>query len=88
MVSNDIFEYGSPKDVVNNYTSGYRRGPSQDAIFFYTPSHLSKIKSFKSIILTHSLLFSYLNSARHNLVIELCREQLFIFFLGFQIKST
>ena len=23
MVSNDISEYGSPKDVRNNYTSGY-----------------------------------------------------------------
>ena len=29
---------------------------------------------------TMSILFSYLNSVRHNLVIELCREQIVFFF--------
>ena len=52
-----------------------RRVPAQDVPFFYTPSHLCELQSFKSIISTHVHLFSYLNSVRHNLVIELYREQ-------------
>ena len=34
----------------------YGRGPAQDVPFFYTPSHLSELQSFKSIISTHFLL--------------------------------
>ena len=30
-----------------------RRGPAQDVPFFYTPSHLSELQSFKSIISTN-----------------------------------
>ena len=30
-----------------------RSGPSQESPFFYMPSHLSELKSFKSIISTH-----------------------------------
>ena len=51
----------------------YRRGPAQDVTFFYMGYHLSELKSCTLIFSTH-LFFSYLNSARHNLVIELCRE--------------
>ena len=54
-------------------------GPAQDTPFFYTPSHLSELKHFKSIISTQFSLFSYLNIARHNLVIELCREQVYFY---------
>ena len=46
-----------------------RRGPAQDVPFFYTPSLLSEIKSFKATISTHFTFISYLNSAKHNLVI-------------------
>ena len=36
------------------------------------PSHLSELKSCKSIISTDFFIFSYVNSARHNSVFELC----------------
>ena len=49
------------------------RGPAQDFVFFYTGSHLSELQSSKLIFSTNFYLFSHLNSARQNLVIELCR---------------
>ena len=54
-------------------------GLSQDVPFFHTPSNLSELQSCKSIISTDSPLFSYLNSARQNLSIELCRSLKIIF---------
>ena len=50
------------------------RGPAQDVPFFYTRYHFSELPSCKSIISTVFLLLSFLNSARHISVIELCRE--------------
>ena len=43
--------------AIKNLLQYSRRGPDQDAPFFYTPSHLSEIHSFKSIISTHFPLF-------------------------------
>ena len=48
-----------------------RIGPAQDVTFFYTGYHLSDLKS--SALISSP---SHLNSARHNLVIELCRALL------------
>ena len=70
---------GGVKDPSFLYIYIYRRGPSQDVPFFCTPSHLSELQSFKSIISTHFSLFSYLNSAWHNLVIVLYHEQQYIY---------
>ena len=50
-----------------------RRGPAQCVPLFYTPYHFSELQSCKSIISAYFPSFSYLNSARHNFVIELCR---------------
>ena len=47
-------------------------GPAQDVTFFYTHSHLSVLQSCALIIWKTFSLFSHLNSALHNLVIELC----------------
>ena len=49
-----------------------RRGPSQDVTFFYTGYHLSEQQSCTLIFSTNFILSSYLNSARHHLVIKLC----------------
>ena len=46
--------------------------PAQDVHFFYTESHFSALQSCAIIFQPIFSLFSYLNSARHNLVIELC----------------
>ena len=51
----------------------FRRGPAKDVTFFYMGSHLSELQSCALIFSTNFILFSYLNSERHNLVIELCR---------------
>ena len=49
--------------------------PVQDVPFFYTPSHLNELKVLSQLSQPIFLSFSYLNSTRHNLVIELCREK-------------
>ena len=46
-------------------------GPAQDVTCFYSGYHLSELQSCTLIL---STFFSYLNSARHNLFIELCRS--------------
>ena len=53
------------------------RGPSQDVPFFYTQSHLSELKIVSQIFQLIYLSFSYLNSVRHFLGIELCCEQIY-----------
>ena len=55
--------------------SGYILGPSQDVTFFYTGYYLSELQRCAFIFSTKFILFSHLNNARHNLVIELCRAQ-------------
>ena len=50
-----------------------RRGQAQHVTFLYTGYHLSELQSCTLIFSTSFILFSYLNSAQHNLVIELCR---------------
>ena len=57
------------------------RGLSQDVTFFYMGSHFSKLQSCALIFSTNFILFSYLNSARHSLVIEVCRALFFSNFL-------
>ena len=54
VVSSNIIEYNQLNDVVDNEPNIYssRRGPAQDAPFFYTPSHLSELQSCKSILST------------------------------------
>ena len=49
-----------------------RLGPAQDVHFFYTRSHLSALQNCALLLSTNFILFSHLNSALHNLVIELC----------------
>ena len=44
---------------------------------FYTGSHFSDLQSCTLIFSTHFILFSYLDSARQNLVIELCHALIF-----------
>ena len=46
-----------------------RQVPYQDVPFFYTPSHLSELWNFKSMLQPMSFLVSYLNSVQHNSVI-------------------
>ena len=52
-------------------TNNIRPGPAQDIHFFYTRSHLSALQSCALILSTNVQFFSHLNSAIHNLVIEL-----------------
>ena len=59
--------------------------PDQYTPFFYTRTHLSELPSCKSIISTEFFTFSYLNSAQHISVIELCCQ---IFFKRFYRKLT
>ena len=56
------------------------RGPAQDVPFFYTPSHLSELKSFKAIISTNIYGISYLNSVQHSSGVEFCYEQFYFIF--------
>ena len=49
-------------------------GSSPIRPLFYIPYHFSELQSCKSVILTDLLSVSYLNSAQHFSVIELCRE--------------
>ena len=66
-----LLKYSPPENYISN--QNHRRlGPAQDVHFLYTRSHLSAIKSCALIFSTNFYLFSYLNSERHNLVIELC----------------
>ena len=56
----------------------------------FSTRHLIWVK-YKVLIQLYQLIFlsfSYLNSARHNLVIGLCREQLLIYFFRLQRKSS
>ena len=55
--------------------------PSQDVHFFYTLSHFSALQSCALILSTNFCLFSHLNSAPHNLVVEFCRALKIIHFL-------
>ena len=48
-------------------------GPTQDATFFYTGSHLSELKCCALIFSANLNIIFTLKSARQNLVIELCR---------------
>ena len=64
-----------------------RRGPDQDVDFFYMGSHSSELQSCTLTLSTHFHLFSHLNSARHSLVIKLCRA-LKIFWFFPQLFST
>ena len=52
---------------------GIQLGTAQDVTFFYLGSYLSELESCAIISSTLFILFSHCNSARHNLVIELCR---------------
>ena len=63
---------------MSQFMSGIQRTvvrlvPAQDVPFFYTRSHLSALQSCAFIFQPIFSLFSHLNSAQHNLVIELCR---------------
>ena len=60
-------------------TGNVKRGPSQEVPYFYTPSRLSELKVVSQLSQPIFLSFSYLNSARHFSVIELCRGP-FLFF--------
>ena len=71
-----VLDFWFPRVNINNLNDK-RRGPAQDVPSFYTPPHFSELQSCKSIISTDFLSFSYLNSARHNLVIELWRALFF-----------
>ena len=52
-----------------------RRGPAQDIPFSTVHLILFNFKVLSKLFKSISFLFSYLNIARHNLVVELCCEQ-------------
>ena len=53
--------------------SAKRQGQAQDVTFFYSGSYLSELQNCTLILPASFVLFSYLCSTRHTLVILLCR---------------